>query len=70
MMQINISDMQRVNSLIKLQNDLINHYENYQFYVENNNQELIEVTKDEIEKVKKAIHQIKVLRVAEILSKE
>lgn len=71
MMQINISDMQRVNSLIKLQDDLIRQYELYQTLIEKNeNQSLIETLKEEIDLTKKSIHQIKVLRIAEILSKE
>lgn len=65
------TDMQRVNSLIKLQNDLIGQYELYQSLIENKeNQSSIETLKEEIDLTKKAIHRIKVLRIAELISKE
>lgn len=65
------TDMQRVNSLIKLQNDLIGQYELYQNYIENQtSQSLIETLEEEIDLTKKAIHRIKVLRIAELISKE
>lgn len=65
------TELQRVNSLIKLQNDLIGQYELYQNYIENQtSQSLIETLKEEIDLTKKAIHRIKVLRIAELISKE
>lgn len=63
--------MQRVNSIIKLQNDLITQYELYQNYIENQtSQSLIETLKEEIQSTKKAIDKIKSLRIAELIANE
>lgn len=63
------TDMQRVNSIIKLQNDLITQYELYQNYIENQtSQSLIETLKEEIKSTKKAIDKIKILRIAELIA--
>lgn len=65
------TDMQRVNSIIKLQNDLITQYELYQNYIENQtSQSLIETLKEEIKSTKKAIDKIKSLRIAELIANE
>lgn len=63
------TDMQRVNSIIKLQNDLITQYELYQNYIENQtSQSLIDTLKEEIKSTKKAIDKIKSLRIAELIA--
>lgn len=62
---IDIADMQRVNSLIKLQNELNGHYELYIDHLDNGEYGFIEALKEEIELTKRAINQIKILRMAE-----
>lgn len=67
--EVKKEDVQRVNSLIKLQDDLIVTYKNYAMYLRTEQLGLAEVAEERIEEIDKQITKIKSLRLAELMYK-